>query len=172
LMRDAGATAAAIALGRRLARRGRVVLVDLATGSPHLSAISSDPEAPGIAELIRGSASFGDIITRDRHSRVHLVMAGNQADGQPILDTPRLAITLEALAQSYDYLIIDASSLPQIAAEQFAQVAPRAVLVGSETDDPLTIRAREELLHAGFAHVSTLASTAEDDSAQGAQAAA
>jgi succinoglycan biosynthesis transport protein ExoP len=169
VMRDAGATAAAIALGRRLARRGSVVLVDLAAGSPNLAAISTDPAAPGIAELIGGLASFGDIITRDRHSRMQLVMAGNaQADMQKITDAPRFSITLEALAQSYDYLIIDASSLPQIAAGQFAQVAPRAVLVGTEADDPLTIRAREELLRAGFGQVSTLMSAPESDPAQAA----
>ena len=53
-----------------------MALVDLAFGAPNLSTIASDPAAPGIAELVRGAASFGQIITRDRHSRVHLIMAG------------------------------------------------------------------------------------------------
>jgi MinD-like ATPase involved in chromosome partitioning or flagellar assembly len=74
--RRIGTTVAAITLARSLARDSRVVLVDLALESPDLAVIAADQEAPGIAELIRGAASFRDIITRDRHSGVHLVMVG------------------------------------------------------------------------------------------------
>jgi len=173
VMRNGGATTPAITLARKLARHGSVVLVDLEFGQPNLAATSSDPTAPGLAELIQGSASFGDVITRDRHSRVHLVMAGRApSDAQATIETPRLSITLEALAQSYDYLIIDASTLPEMAAERFASVAPRAVLMETESDDPLTVRAREELLRAGFAHVSMLVSASGEHAARAAQAAA
>ena len=50
----------------RWRKDANVVLVDLAFGAPNLSVISTDPKAPGIAELVRGTASFGDIITRDQ----------------------------------------------------------------------------------------------------------
>src|SRR5450759_3162943 len=72
-MRNVGTTYAAITLARALAKEANVVLVDLAFGAPNLSVISTDPNAPGIAELVRGMASFGDIITRDQYSNVHLV---------------------------------------------------------------------------------------------------
>src|ERR1019366_2207504 len=62
-MRNVGTTYAAISLARALANDANVVLVDLAFGAPNLSIISTDPKAPGIAELVRGTASFGDIIT-------------------------------------------------------------------------------------------------------------
>ena len=92
--------------------------------------IAADPSAPGIAELIRGAASYGEIITRDRHSRVHVVMAGRALDdADAVIASQRLAITLEALARSYDHLVIDAGALPDIDAERFAQFAPRAVLI-------------------------------------------
>ena len=174
VMRKVGAAAAAITLARILARYGSsVVLVDLAFGQANLAAISSDPAAPGLAQLIEGSASFGDVITRDRHSSVHLVTVGRAtSDAEAIMEAPRLSITLEALAQSYDYLIIDASTLPEMAAERFASVAPRAVLIAAEIDDPLTIRAREQLLRAGFADVSTLPGAAGDVGNAAAQAAA
>ena len=74
--RDVGTTLTAIALARALARTARVVLVDLAFASPNVDVISNDPAAPGMAELVRGQASFGDVITRDRGSRAHLVTAG------------------------------------------------------------------------------------------------
>ena len=46
-------------------------------GAPNLSVISTDPNAPGVAELVGGAASFGDIITRDQFSNVHLIATGN-----------------------------------------------------------------------------------------------
>jgi uncharacterized protein involved in exopolysaccharide biosynthesis/Mrp family chromosome partitioning ATPase len=168
---DIGTTVTAITLARSLARGGRVVLVDLALGSPDLAVIAADPLAPGIAELIRGSASYGDIITRDRHSRVHLVMAGRAiADAEAVIDSQRLSITLEALARSYDHMVIDAGPLPEISAERFAEFAPRAVLVASQLDDLATIEAREHLLRAGFGEVSVLASVADGRAAEAGRA--
>jgi succinoglycan biosynthesis transport protein ExoP len=173
--RNVGTTITAITLARSLARTGRVVLVDLALASPDLSVIASDPTAPGIAELIHGAASYGDIITRDRHSRVHVVMAGRAlADAQAVIASQRLSITLEALARSYDHLVIDAGALPDIAAERFAQFAPRAVLIASRIEDLDTIETRERLLRSGFSEVSMLASGSAEpaEEAGRAQAAA
>jgi Mrp family chromosome partitioning ATPase len=131
--------------------------VDLALGAPQLSIIASDPAAPGLAELVRGSASFGEIITRDRHSRAHLVMAGRQpVDAPAVMDSQRLSIAIEALGRSYDHLIIDAGTVAEASLERLAALAPRAVLVGAELDDPQTAAARMRLLQAGFAEVTVL----------------
>ena len=106
--RNVGTTFAAIALARALAATAHVVLVDLAFVSPNLAVISTDPDAPGIAELIRGTASFGDIITRDQYSRVHLVATGKVGDDAAALAaSPMLATVVEALARSYDHVVID-----------------------------------------------------------------
>ncbi|MGD9768859.1 MAG: GumC family protein, partial [Pseudolabrys sp.] len=56
-MRNVGTTFAAISIARALARDSRVCLVDFDFNSPNLSVISSDPDAPGIADLARGTAS-------------------------------------------------------------------------------------------------------------------
>ena len=72
--------------------------------------------------------------------------------------SPRLSITLEALARSYDYVVVDAGALPEISPERFAQLAPRAVLVADDIDGPATESARERLFAAGFPNVSVLAS--------------
>ena len=107
----------AIALARALAQHARVVLVDLAFDSPNIDVISNDPSAPGIAELVRGAASFGDIITRDEFSRVHLVAAGQVGgDAGALLRVPRCLLSaVDALAQSYDYLVVDAGAQSEIA---------------------------------------------------------
>src|ERR1019366_1114006 len=94
-MRNVGTTYAAISLARALANDANVVLVDLAFGAPNLSIISTDPKAPGIAELVRGTASFGDIITRDQYSPVHLVATGTVGnDGPALAASPMLATVI------------------------------------------------------------------------------
>ena len=157
-MRNAGATYAAISLARALAKEANVVLVDFAFDAPNLSVISIDPNAPGIAELVRGTASFGDIITRDQFSNVHLVATGNVgADAAALAASPMLSTVVEALVQSYNHVVIDAGSAADVAVERFAPLAQRAVLVAADIASPATRAARERLMMAGFADVSLLA---------------
>ncbi|MPZ40344.1 MAG: lipopolysaccharide biosynthesis protein [Rhizobiales bacterium] len=173
--RNMGTTLAAISLARALAKQGRAILIDLALESPNLSVIASDANTPGLSDLVQGSASFGQIITRDRYSRVHLITAGKADVGsQAILNSQRLSITLEALSRSYDYVVLDAGALPEIAPENFARLAPRAVLVADDIDGPATESARERLLSAGFPNVSVLASDPDgpESDTGGSQAAA
>ncbi len=155
-----GTTSTAIALARALAEEGRVVLIDLALSTPNVSAISNEPGAPGIAELVRGVASFKHIITRDRFSRVHLVAAGHvPAEAGSILRSERLTIAVSALARTYDHVVIDAGALPHVALERFARLAPRAVLVAPGMADDVTKAARDRLIAAGFDDVTMFVDT-------------
>lgn len=156
--RNVGTTYTAIGLSRALVQQGaRVVLVDLSLDSPNLSILSTNPDAPGIADLVRGTASFGEIVTRDRFSRVHVVATGrlNGMDGT-MLTSPRLAMTLEALARTYDHVIIDGGAVTETMAPSFAKLTPRAVLVATELDHPATQAARERLIAAGFIEVTIM----------------
>jgi uncharacterized protein involved in exopolysaccharide biosynthesis len=154
--RNVGTTLAAITLARALARDANVVLVDLALGSSNLSVISTDPGAPGIADAMRGVASYGHIITCDKLSNVHLITAGQAADGEAVLGSPRLNMTLDALAENYDHVLIDGGAVPDIPPEHCAQLAPKAVLIADALDDPSTKAARERLQAAGFAEITVL----------------
>jgi uncharacterized protein involved in exopolysaccharide biosynthesis/Mrp family chromosome partitioning ATPase len=157
-MRNVGTTHAAIALARTLAQDANVVLVDMAFGSPNLSIISDHPNAPGIAELVRGTATFGDIITRDQYSAVHLVATGNVGNEARVLAaSPMLATMVEALVRSYDHVVIDVGSAADIAVERFAPLAARAVLVAIDPANPATKNARERLMMAGIADVTVMA---------------
>jgi succinoglycan biosynthesis transport protein ExoP len=161
-MRNVGTTYAAITLARTLAQDANVVLVDLAFGAPNLSVLSDDPNAPGIAELVHGTASFGDIITRDQHSSLHLVATGNVGSDSGVLAvSPMLVTVIEALVRSYDHVVIDAGSAADVAVERFAALAPRAVLVASDPANPATRAAAERLTMAGFADVAVLAGGAQ-----------
>jgi uncharacterized protein involved in exopolysaccharide biosynthesis len=155
--RNVGTTFATITLARALAKETNVVLVDLAFGAPNLSVISIDPSAPGIAELIRGQASFGDIITRDQYSRVHLVATGAIGhDGPALAASPMLATIVEALVSTYDHVVIDAGSASDPAIDRFAPLAQRAVLVAADPADPAARAAHERMAMAGFGEVSVV----------------
>jgi succinoglycan biosynthesis transport protein ExoP len=160
--RNAGTTYAAITLARALATQANVVLVDLAFGAPNLSVISTDPNAPGIAELVRGTVGFGEIITRDQFSGVHIVATGTiGADGPALMASPMLATVIEALAQSYNHVVIDAGSAADVAVERFAPLAQCAVLVAGNPADPATRAARARMTMAGFADVTLVAGAAQ-----------
>jgi uncharacterized protein involved in exopolysaccharide biosynthesis/Mrp family chromosome partitioning ATPase len=155
---NVGTTLTAIALSRALARNDRVVLVELALRSPNVDIISNEPSAPGLADLVRGTASIGDIITRDRASRLHLVAAGRVgSDIGSLIDSPVLWAAVDALAQGYDHLVIDAGAQQGAALASIAAQAPFAVLVGGEgaNSEALDTLAGE-LRSAGFAQVAVI----------------
>jgi uncharacterized protein involved in exopolysaccharide biosynthesis/Mrp family chromosome partitioning ATPase len=160
--RNVGTTYAAITLARLLARDASVVLIDMAFGAPNLSVISTDPNAPGLAELVRGTASFGDIITRDQFSQVHLIAAGDVANDSGLLAaSPMLPTVIEALVRSYNHVVLDIGSAADVAVERFVGLAGRAVLVSSNAADAVTRAAHERLMLAGFADVTLLAGVAQ-----------
>ena len=131
-------------LRARSPKDANVVLVDLAFAAPNLSVISTDPDAPGIADLIHGTASFGDIITRDQYSRVHLVATGNLGgEAAALAASPMLATVMEALVRSYEHVVLDIGAATEIALRRFAPLAPRAVLVTADPASVATRAARE-----------------------------
>lgn len=155
--RDVGTTRTAVVLARALARNKRVVLVDLALKAPNIEVFSNDPSAPGIADLVRGAASFGDVITRDKASRLQLVSAGNVGDdADALIESHMLLSAVDALGQSYDYLVVDAGAFSDTAAGPIAQITSRVVLVGGDTAEATLGEMRGQLLAAGFADVAVL----------------
>jgi len=152
---QAATSLAALTLARALSRESRVVLVDLAPGNPNLAGISSDPQAPGIADVIDGQCTFGNIITRDKLSRLHLVAAGASAgDLGTILTMPEFSAAVEALARSYDFFIIDASTAPDPLISRIAGVTPRAVLIAPHAADRGVQAAYDHFVAAGFTDVA------------------
>jgi Mrp family chromosome partitioning ATPase len=155
--RNVGTTVTSIALARALARTDRVVLVDLAFSSAHVDPLAEDSNGPGVAELLRGEASFGDVIIRDPGSRAHLVTAGRVGgSAHELLESDLLWDAVEALAQSYDYLVIDAGVQSEIAPAHFAMTTPYAVLVCGDTPVVAITALAGELQQAGFVHVAIM----------------
>ncbi|MBV8826882.1 MAG: lipopolysaccharide biosynthesis protein [Bradyrhizobiaceae bacterium] len=153
--RDIGTTLTALALARELARDTRVVLVDLAFAHPNLAAVAIDPSAPGIADLVRGGASFGAVITRDRDSRAHIVPAGRGGpDNAAILASERIGVALDALGRTYDHVIVDAGTTSEPLPDPLLRGSPRAVLVVAGVPREAALAARDRLHVAGFADIA------------------
>jgi polysaccharide biosynthesis transport protein len=171
--RNVGTTLTAVALARSLARSGRVVLVDLALGAPNIAAFAIDRTGPGITDLVRGAASFGQIITRDRDSRVHVVPAGRiDVDSDAILGSERLQIGLAALGHTYDHMVIDAGALSAATAASIAPTARRVVLVATGMADDVIAAAADRLIASGFTDVTTFTGRPPQPNHDNTQAAA
>jgi len=149
-------TLTALTLARLMARNARVVVADLSVSSPTISAISVDPTAPGLVELMLGEASFSQVITRDRLSRVHLVSAGRPGSDRSLLQSPRLTLAIDALLRVYDHVLLDAGLASDLPAELLTSQA-RAVVVpdASMASDARTLMS-DQLKAVGFSDVTML----------------
>jgi polysaccharide biosynthesis transport protein len=157
-------TLTALTIARLIARHAKVVVVDL-TASPTISAVSVDPSAPGLAELMLGEASFAQVITRDRLSRVHLVSSGRPGSDPALLQSPRLGLAIDALLRVYDHVVLDAGSASDLPAELLTAQA-RAVVVpdASMAADARTLMC-DQLGAVGFSEVTMLSRPAQPSDA-------
>jgi succinoglycan biosynthesis transport protein ExoP len=158
-------TLTALTLARLMARQARVVVVDLAATSPTISAVSVDPNAPGLAELMLGEASFSQVITKDKLSRVHLVSAGRPGSDRALLQSPRLSLAIDALLRVYDHVLLDAGTASDLPAELLTTQA-RAVVVpdAAMAADARTLMC-EQLRAVGFSDVTMLTKPAQPSDA-------
>jgi succinoglycan biosynthesis transport protein ExoP len=149
-------TLTALTLARLLARDAKVVVVDLAVSSPTISAISADPSASGLAELMQGDASYSQIITRDRLSRVHLVNAGRPGFDRTQLQSPRMTLAIDALLRVYDHVLLDAGSASDLPAELLTANARAVVVPEAAMPQDARMLMCEQLKSVGFAEVNML----------------
>ena len=152
-------TLTALTLARLMARQAKVALValvDLSASSRAVSEASVDPTAPGLAELMLGEASFSQIITRDRLSRVQLVNSGRAGSDHALLQSPRLSLVIDALLRVYDHVLLDVGTGSELSAEMLTSQA-RAVFV---PDPSMSADARvvmcDQLKAVGFSDVRML----------------
>jgi polysaccharide biosynthesis transport protein len=149
------ATVAALALARTLAGGAKVGLVGLVPDASE--AMGLEANATGLAEVVRGAASFGQVIRRDNQSRLHLVAFGlPDCAIDTILNSRRFLTMIEALAKAYDHVVIDAGDLGS-ATLRLAAIAPRGVLVASEDTQREAASGCRMLAGAGFADVAVMA---------------
>jgi polysaccharide biosynthesis transport protein len=159
-----GITRTVLTLARLMAREARLVVVDLAA-SPAISAVSVDPNAPGLAELMLGEASFSQIITRDRLSRVHLVSAGRAGSDRGLLHSPRLTLAIDALLRVYEHVLLDAGTASDLPAELLTANARAVVVPDASMEQDARALMCDELRAVGFSDVTMLSGAVQPSNA-------
>jgi uncharacterized protein involved in exopolysaccharide biosynthesis/Mrp family chromosome partitioning ATPase len=159
-------TLTALTLARQLARDARVVVVDLAASTASIPAISVDPNAPGLAELMKGEASFSQVITRDRLSRVHLVNAGRPGFDRTQLQSPRMTLAIDALLRVYDHVLLDAGTASDLPAELLTAQARAVVVPDAAMPPDARALMSEQLKSVGFSDVTMLEKPASASAAE------
>ena len=154
-----------LTLARLMAREAKVVAVDLAAASPTMTAASTDPGAPGLAELMQGEATFSEIITRDRLSRVNLISAGRPGFDRTQLQSPRLTLAIDALLGVYDHVLIDAGTASDLPADLLTAHARAVVVPDASMADDARRLMREQLAAVGFSEVTMLTRPCEPSDA-------
>ena len=103
---DVGAEA--VELAKAMAEAGSdVMLIDWSPeGDGIADQLGFEPRA-GFNELLQGSASFEDVVTRIPASGAHFIAAGHAVrDRDTLLDPDRVNLTLDALDTAYDQIVI------------------------------------------------------------------
>ena len=160
-----GITLTALTLARLMAQQAKIVVVDLVASSPMMTAASADPVAPGLAELMQGEASFAQIITRDRLSRVHLVSAGRPGFDRAQLQSPRLILAIDALLRVYDHVLLDAGAASDLPAELLTSQARAVVVPEASMTSEARAQMCDQLKAVGFSEVTMLSEPCEPSDA-------
>ncbi len=148
----AEAPLAVIGLARRLSGEGRTILVDFNRHSPAVEsrnlALDSygpgDAEPLGLGELLAGQASFAEIIHRDSQSRLHVVPVGAAPIDSEALDS--VGLVLDALGETYDYLVLHAPEPTNPITRMLAPSANVVVLVAGGARETMDIDAARAAL--------------------------
>jgi len=149
-------TLTVLTLARLMARQAKVVVVDLVASSPALTAATVDPGAPGLAELMQGEATFAQIITKDRQSRVQIVSAGRPGFDRSHLQSPRLALAIDALLRVYDHVLLDAGTAVDLPAELLTAKAQAVVVPDAGMAQDARRSMVDQLRAVGFSEVTML----------------
>jgi succinoglycan biosynthesis transport protein ExoP len=149
-------TLTALTLARLMARQAKIVVVDLAGAMPTIAAASADPAAPGLAELMQGQASFAQVISKDLKSRVHLVSAGRPGFDRAQLQSPRLALAIDALLRVYDHVLLDVGTGSDLPAELLTSLAQAVVVPDPSMAPDARAAMCDQYRAVGFAEVTML----------------
>ncbi len=169
-----GAPSLALPLGRDVAASCRTVLVDLDRHADNLSRHTGLAEARGVSDLIANEIGFADAIHRDPSSSLHIVPAGvspPQPDDQ--VGGRDLTVVLQALAQTYDAVLVDTRSIEEAATMRALIAAVDVTLiVRGEADEAAMAATLERFAAEKPALLLAVEPAANDDPAPPAEAAA
>ena len=122
------------AFARNLARDYRPIIIDLDPKGRAVGSLVATGVAPngrsvrGLTDLLSGTSAFAEVIHRDAGSRLHFITFGSGA----AFDPGDLDLVLDALGQTYDFIILAAPALCEGGkAKALAPFSDFVALVGS-----------------------------------------
>jgi Mrp family chromosome partitioning ATPase len=144
-----GTTLVLLNLAVTRARQGstRIVLVDANLHRPGLASRLGLPAAPGLADVLAGSASLQRVVQPSGLNNLAVLTAGRAADGSGLLlASEAMRSVLRHLRERYDWVLVDApcwDGRPEVVALGSACDAVYLVLPHNQADTP----AISDLLH-------------------------
>ena len=125
-----GAGAIAFTAARQAAKQKvRCVIVDVG----RLASDALGHERPGLADLLAGDASFGEVIQRDDTARVHVIPLGDLVKDMPM---QRMRLVVGALTHTYDKVILVADKVDDWP-DEYVQPDIAAIVCGADTTESL-----------------------------------
>ena len=156
---DADTHAAALSLARGLSAsdEGRVVFVKL-DGSGRQAENQNNADLPGMTNLLDGTASFAQVIFRDRASRTHIVPGGQRPLADNDFDGNPFRTILDALAVTYETVIADVGPLASCArvAEMLLQSDQVVLVTQGHAGSPSASVAYDALNKHGIAGITVV----------------
>ncbi len=141
---------------RNLARDYRPIIIDLDPKGRAAASLIANGVQPvgrsvrGLTDLLSGTAAFAEVIHRDAGSRLHFIAFGSGA----AFDPADLDLVLDALGQTYDFIILAAPALCEGGkAKALAPFSDFVALVGSGASAQACSEACDALLTAGAVDV-------------------
>jgi flagellar biosynthesis component FlhA len=107
-----------------------------------------------------GEASFSQVITKDRLSRIHLVSAGRPGSDRALLQSPRLTLAIDALLRVYDHVLLDAGLASDLPAELLTTQARAVVVPDASMAQDARSQMSDQLKAVGFSDVAMLSGPA------------
>jgi len=130
---DEGKSVVAANLALTLARRAgeRVLLIEADLRRPTVSALFSTTQLRGISEWADGKLALEDSLYQIRDLPVWLLAAGHAMDEPlPLLESGRFMKMLEAVSQSFDWVLMDATPmLPMADSTSIARLCDGVLVV-------------------------------------------
>jgi uncharacterized protein involved in exopolysaccharide biosynthesis/Mrp family chromosome partitioning ATPase len=141
-----------LAFARNLARDHRPIIIDLDPKGRAVGALVATAVTPngrnvrGLTDLLSGTSAFAEVIHRDAGSRLHFIAFGSGA----AFDPGDLDLVLDALGQTYDFIILAAPALCEGGkAKALAPFSDFVALVGAGASAQDSSEAYDALLTAG-----------------------
>ena len=150
---DAGSRTAWM-LARALAKSGKkTAVVDLSGGGVTSTEMLGSKDLPGLFNLMAGSVAFESVVFRDKVSPTHVVPAGTMMPGHGKLDIAGLSRVVDAIAESYEFIVIDCGDADVDGVSVIGDTSSIVVVSGIGADPFDCKRLESELQNRGYQDV-------------------